>query len=201
MKKLLLILVFGLFTQALLAQIGRFDEVRTNTVRGKDNKDTEFDINDGEFDFKTNTFKLDGESADSMKAVQDAMETYPNNIGNSTTSADTIFADVLELDDELLTPEATIKELNFAADAEASDTYVITLSPAISSLTTGMMIVFTANTANTGACTLNVNSIGAVSLKSLHDQDPPNDYIESGSVVMVVYDGTNFQIISPDANP
>jgi hypothetical protein len=90
---------------------------------------------------------------------------------------------------------------NFAADAEASDTYVITLSPAPSAYTTGMTITFTANTANTGACTVNVNALGAKSLKSLHDQDPPDNYIESGSVVMATYDGTNFQMIQPDANP
>ena len=52
-----------------------------------------------------------------------------------------------------------------------------------------------------GACTLDVNSIGADALKMLHDQDPPNDYIESGSVIHVIHDGTNWQIQTPDANP
>ena len=46
-----------------------------------------------------------------------------------------------------------------------------------------------------------MNSLGAKSLKSLHDQDPPNNYIEAGSVVMAIYDGSEFQIVSPDANP
>jgi len=102
---------------------------------------------------------------------------------------------------DLKSMSVTAAKINFAADAEASDTYVITLDPAPTAYTTGMMITFTANTANTGACTVNVNSLGAKSLKSLHDQDPANDYIESGSVVVAVYDGTNFQIIQPDANP
>ena len=90
--------------------------------------------------------------------------------------------------------------VNFAADAEASDTYVITLSPAPTAYTTGMPIAFTANTANTGACTVNVNALGAKSLKVLNDRDPGNGYIESGSVVTAVYDGTNFQITSLDAS-
>ena len=54
-----------------------------------------------------------------------------------------------------------IDDRAFAADAEASDAYVITLSPAPTALYTGMKITFSANTANTGACTLNVNSLGA----------------------------------------
>jgi len=88
---------------------------------------------------------------------------------------------------------------NFAADAEASDTYVITLDPAPTAYTTGMPITFTANTANTGACTVNVNALGAKSLKVQHDRDPGNGYIESGSIVTAHYDGTNFQITSIDA--
>ena len=95
----------------------------------------------------------------------------------------------------------TANGINFAADGESSDAYAITLSPAILEYKTGQMIVFTATTANTGACTLNVNGLGAKSLKSLHNQDPADNYIEAGSIVVVVYDGTNFQIVSPDANP
>src|SRR6188768_730121 len=49
----------------------------------------------------------------------------------------------------------------YAADAQANDSYVITLSPVPSSYTTGMMIVFKANTANTTGCTINVNGLGA----------------------------------------
>jgi hypothetical protein len=94
---------------------------------------------------------------------------------------------------------ATLPLLNYAADAEASDTYAVTI-PNLS-ITTGTVVYFKANTANTGACTLNVNGTGAVSLKSLHDQDPADNYIEAGSIVHCVYDGTNWQILSPDANP
>ena len=91
--------------------------------------------------------------------------------------------------------------LNFAADAQGSDTYVITLSPAPTAYTTGMYICYTATTANTGACTINVNGLGAKNLLSLNNVTPPDNYIEAGSVVVAVYDGTSFQMIQPDANP
>ena len=87
----------------------------------------------------------------------------------------------------------------FAADAEASDTYVITLAPVPAAYFTGMVIVMTCNTANTGAATLNVNALGAKTIKKLHDQDLETGDIESGQVVVLVYDGTNFQMQSQRA--
>lgn len=84
----------------------------------------------------------------------------------------------------------------YAADAEASDTYVITLTPAPAAYATGQVFSFKANTANTGAATLNVNALGAKTIKKLHDQDLATGDIEAGQIVLVVYDGTNFQMLS-----
>jgi hypothetical protein len=89
--------------------------------------------------------------------------------------------------------------LNFGADAGANDTYAVTIA-GYAAYVTGSMIIFTANTTNTGACSVNVNTLGAINLKDQHDQDPEDNFIEAGSVVMAVYDGTNFQMIQPDAN-
>jgi hypothetical protein len=85
---------------------------------------------------------------------------------------------------------------NFAADAEASDTYVITLDPVPNGYRTGMMITFTANTANTDGVTLNVNGLGAKAILKMHDQPLVTGDIEAGQVVVVVYDGTQFQMTS-----
>ena len=86
--------------------------------------------------------------------------------------------------------------MNYVADAEVSDTYVATYVPAVAALVTGMVIHFKANTVNTGACTLNVNGLGAIAIKKRHDTDPANGDIEAGQIVTVVYDGTNFQMQS-----
>jgi hypothetical protein len=93
------------------------------------------------------------------------------------------------------------KGINYAADSNTSDDYIVTLVPAPAALTTGMQITFWAKTANTGACTLNVNGLGAKAMKVLHDQDASDNWIEASSMVMCVYDGDTFQIVSPDANP
>lgn len=88
----------------------------------------------------------------------------------------------------------------YAEDAEASDSYAITLEPAPSAYTAGQMFVFKANTANTGAASLDVNGLGAKTIKKRTGTDLANNDIQSGSIVSVVYDGTNFQMISMLAN-
>lgn len=91
----------------------------------------------------------------------------------------------------------------FAADAGASDTYAATLSPAPSAYVTGAHYRFKANTANTGAATINFNSLGAITIvkaaggitTALADND-----IRAGQWVDVVYDGTNMQMQSTLGN-
>jgi hypothetical protein len=143
---------------------------------------------------------INGGSAGSIINIGTNVHGNAINIATDDTAADTLIVGSAK-DNTKVLGSVLIGNLNFAADAQVNDTYVITLSPIPAAYSTGMMIVFTATTANTGACTVNVNALGAKSLKSLHDQDPPDNYIEAGSVVMAVYDGTNFQMIQPDTNP
>jgi hypothetical protein len=82
----------------------------------------------------------------------------------------------------------------FGADSAGSDTYAVTLSPAPSAYTTGMVVNFTAGTANTGACTLNVNGLGAKTIKKNVTTDLATGDILSGQMNSVIYDGTNFQL-------
>lgn len=86
----------------------------------------------------------------------------------------------------------------YGADAGASDTYVITLPTVPSAYTTGMVVRFKANTKNTGACSLNANSLGAKSIKK-DNVDPADNDIAANQIVEVIYDGTNFQMLSPVA--
>lgn len=82
-------------------------------------------------------------------------------------------------------------------DAGANDTYACSLSPAIVAYTTGQVVWFKANTANTGAATLNLNAIGAKTIKKNKDADLADNDIKAGQWVAVAYDGTNFQLVSP----
>ena len=87
------------------------------------------------------------------------------------------------------------RNFNYAADAGSNDTYVISLDPAPTAYFAGMEIIFKANTANTDACTINVNSLGAKSIKKAVSTDLSTNDILAGMLVKVCYDGTNFQLI------
>lgn len=82
-------------------------------------------------------------------------------------------------------------------DVGTDDTYVMTLDPAPAALQTGMMVTLTVTTANTGACTLNINGFGAKNIKTVSGADPANSDIVAAGVAMFVYNGTNMILINP----
>lgn len=89
-----------------------------------------------------------------------------------------------------------LSEDAYAASSVGTDAYAITLSPAPSAYNAGMAVTFKADVANTGACTLDVNGLGAKAIKVNVSDDPQDNTIEANSIVRVIYDGTNFQLIS-----
>lgn len=87
----------------------------------------------------------------------------------------------------------------YALDAEADDDYEIALSPAIVGYEVGALYRFRANTANTGAATLDINGVGAQAIKKLAGGVTTaleTGDIRAGQWVAVVWDGTNFQMTS-----
>ena len=91
------------------------------------------------------------------------------------------------------TPESLI-QLLYGVDGGSTDTYVVSLDVTPTTYTAGMMVAFKANTTNIGACTLNINSLGAKAIKVDGTVDPITGDIQAGQVVIVIYDGTNFQL-------
>lgn len=94
---------------------------------------------------------------------------------------------------------AAMKAWEFAQDAGSTDTYAATLDPAPTGYVTGRHYRFKANTANTGAATINFNSLGAKTIKKCAGgitTDLATNDIRAGQWVDLVYDGTNMQMQS-----
>ena len=80
----------------------------------------------------------------------------------------------------------------YAGTVAGTDTYTCTLAPVPASLTAGMSIRGIVTNANTGAATLNPNSLGATSIvKDVSTALAAGD-IRAGELCEFVYDGTNF---------
>jgi len=93
--------------------------------------------------------------------------------------------------------------MTVCTDAGSTDTYACTAAPVVSAYTTGMRVRLYAATANTGAATVNLSTLGAKTIvkvgggitTALADND-----IRAGQYVDLVYDGTNFQMLSQLGN-
>lgn len=90
----------------------------------------------------------------------------------------------------------------YCEDAGGDDTYVCTLAPAITTLDK-LTFTMRVTTGNTGAATVNVNGLGAKSIKKAQGgvtTDPADNDIRADAVLVLSYDGTNFQLQSTLGN-
>lgn len=85
----------------------------------------------------------------------------------------------------------------YASSTGSANAYVLTLSPVPTAYAAGQRFSFNANFTNTGASTLNVNSLGAKSIfKGAGTTALIANDITSGQVVTIEYDGSAFQLQS-----
>ena len=116
------------------------------------------------------------------------MATYKHTgVGNAT--ALTQYATADQVVDNALT--------HGGASAAGTDTYAVSLTISPGAYVTKQRFQFLADVDNTGACTININSLGAKSIKLATGGDPHNGAIQANSVADIIYDGTNFILLNP----
>ena len=88
----------------------------------------------------------------------------------------------------------------FATDTGIANAYAIAPSPALTQYVTGMPFTFLAANTNTGASALNINGLGAKTIKKHGSSDLRAGDIQTGQLVTVAFDGTYFQMMSQEGN-
>ncbi len=96
--------------------------------------------------------------------------------------------------DQYATAEQIIDNELIYYVASGTDTYTITPSPAITSYAAGQSFFVNFTNANTGAATININSLGAKTLAKGVSTALASGDIAAGSIKQIVYDGTRFQV-------
>jgi len=86
------------------------------------------------------------------------------------------------------------------ATVTGTDTLAGTLTPTPTAYATGNLFSFVAVNTNTGAATINLNSLGAKSITKLGSTALAAGDIVSGRIYLIEYDGTRFQLINPSAS-
>ena len=77
--------------------------------------------------------------------------------------------------------------------------YVAEYDADLTDMVSGQFLYLQITTTNTGASTLNVNGLGAFSLLKDHDVELVSGDLEAGQIILIVYDGTDYQIQSQSA--
>lgn len=92
--------------------------------------------------------------------------------------------------------------LGGAKISSGTDTITLTSGLSLSAYAQGQLFAFEAGGANTGAVTLNVDSVGAKAIVKYHDVALIAGDIEAGGIYVVAYEATadNFQLLSPVSN-
>ena len=80
----------------------------------------------------------------------------------------------------------------YGTAAGTANALTLTLSPAITAYVAGMTLRVKVNTTNTGAATINVNSVGAKNIKMQDGSALIGGEMVASRIVTLSYDGTNF---------
>lgn len=112
----------------------------------------------------------------------------------NTGTDDAKFATTLGLENSKYLTQSGAK---ISATAAGTDTYTATISPAITAYASGQRFFILFTNGNTGAATLNLNSLGAKSIKKNTGTALASGDIPAGYIGLVAYDGTNFQLLNP----
>lgn len=128
--------------------------------------------------------------------------TAPTKNTLARASSVSTLASALEAAFDKLPGETQLKQnsATYAIDSGSADSYVVTLSPAPAAYAAGMQILMRVAHTNTGASTVNANSLGAVSIVD----NVTGGALTAGQLVenMIAdlrHDGTRFRLMNPAA--
>jgi hypothetical protein len=133
----------------------------------------------------------------STAITKDGQTTVTNNIplnGFKVTNlgAGTVASDAARLD-QVQSGAATLLTVT------GTDTYVGTASPVLAAYAAGNVFTFVVPNTNTGPATLNVSSLGVKTLSRDGSTALVAGDLVAGSEVVVVYDGTRFQVLNSNS--
>ncbi len=135
-----------------------------------------------------------------VKGIGQAPTTAQINSGTATGSTGAVL---------FMTPDAYVASTNnqytasivgtaipYAVATGTSTAYTATLASSISSLASGTYLNFLVPTSNATGVTLNINGLGAKSLKKKVNTSLASGDLLAGQVASAVFDGTNYQILN-----
>ncbi|AOT70680.1 Kelch repeat-containing protein [Geosporobacter ferrireducens] len=85
-----------------------------------------------------------------------------------------------------------VRQPGYGVTSGSANTYTLTLNPALTAYTAGVCVAVKIHAANTGASTININGVGAKSIRDSKGNVLTSGKLVLNSVYTLRYDGTNF---------
>jgi len=157
--------------------------------------------------FNVRTRGFDGATAQTFDAddfcnlhtVSNTIDDIIQVINDSIKLSDTLETNIESNDTEL--EQIRDGESFSGTDTGAADAYAIAPDPAQGALVAGQKFWFIAANSNTGASTLDVNALGAKAINKEGGTALVSGDIVLGQGVVCIYDGTDFEMVSPVGVP
>jgi len=112
-------------------------------------------------------------------------------LGNGTAAADAV--NYLQLQTQVQNAIGTYLTVT------GTDTILGSTSPALTAYTAGQTFSFVAAGTNTGAVTINIDSVGVKTISTTASTDLTAGDMVSGQIYTIIYNGTRFQLTNPAA--
>lgn len=138
------------------------------------------------------TLQADGSTIGSRSTVDLVTGTGVTHTVSDTGSKLTVQTSV----DTALIPTKPVVQsgmMLFIADNGSTDDYIASANPALTAYTTGMVLFFRPNTTNVGTATLNVDSLGAKTIRTSSGATLANGDLTAGRLYGLWYDGVDFR--------
>jgi hypothetical protein len=92
-----------------------------------------------------------------------------------------------------------VLQVPYATATGSANAYVVTLDPAPTAYVDGMAVAVKINVQNTGASTLNINGLGAKSIRKPNGNNVSAGNLKAGSIYSMRYNGANFILQGSDS--
>lgn len=142
----------------------------------------------------------------SVSAASVQVTFTPDN-SSLTATASAVYNSIITADSKSLpggtVPADVVRQSGaqiYGVDNGTSDAYAFSMTPTLLAYVAGESFNFFANSANTGASTVNIDGLGVKNLTLPNGSALPTNYIAGGSLVHIVYDGTKFQVLSANSS-
>lgn len=96
-----------------------------------------------------------------------------------------------------LVREFQVNAVRVLASVAGTNTITGSMTPDLTSYSTGMMVIFTPANNTTGAATINIDSLGAKSIVKGDGTALESGDLQASTVHFLIYDGTNFVCLNP----